>query len=174
MISFLQGLLAPYYLYIKAIHMLAMAVWLASTAVGYAFYLVPVFKAWRRNPRDPEIVALRNWVMERFDHGVIYEHLAFPTIIITGPLLWIAGGWDLSAGWFLLKLLIVISVFVPMEIADFWYSHFGGSKAHLRAQGDPQRYEQGMHRHWWFFLLTSAPVVVFGVLVLALAITKPF
>jgi len=174
MIALLQSILGPYYLFLKLIHLIAVTVWLWSTAVGYAFYLVPVFKAWRRNPEDLEIIALRDWVMERFDHGVIYEHIAFPMVVLTGPLLWITGGWDLAAGWFLLKLLIVISIFVPMEVCDYYLSHLGGNKQRLRESGDAQRYERGIHRHWWFLLITSAPIVVFGVLVMFLAVTKPF
>lgn len=174
MIAFLQGTLGPYYLYIKFIHLIAVTLWLWSTAVGYAYYLVPVFKAWRRNPGDTEVIALRDWVMERFDHGVIYEHLAFPIVLISGPLLWMVGGWSPASGWFLLKLLIVFSLFVPIEIADYYLSHFGGNKARLRASGDPERYERGIHRHWWFLLITSGPIIVFGVLVLYLATVKPF
>ena len=93
MISFLQEILGPYYFYVLFVHLIFVMIWMWSTAVGFAFYLVPVFKAWRRNPEDRQVLTLRNWVMERFDHGVIYEHIAFPMIMLTGPLLWIIGGW---------------------------------------------------------------------------------
>jgi uncharacterized membrane protein len=174
MTTFLQGVFGPYYLYIKLVHLIAVTVWLWTTAVGYAFYLVPVFKAWRRNPNDLEIIALRDWVMERFDHGVIYEHIAFPVVLLTGPMLWIAAGWSPAAGWFLLKLLIVISIFLPIEFCDYYLSHLGGNKQRLRTSGDPDKHERGIQRHWWFLLITSAPIVVFGVLVMFLAVTKPF
>lgn len=174
MIATLQTMLAPYYLYIKLVHLIAVTVWLWSTIVGYSYYLVPVFKAWRRNPQDPDIVALRNWAIERFDSGVIYEHIAFPVVILSGPLLWITGGWDLGAGWFLLKMLIIVGIFLPMEICDYYLSHFGGNKRALRESGDAARYERGIHIHWWFLILTTAPVSVFGILILFLAVTKPF
>jgi len=174
MIATLQGFLAPYYLYIKLVHLIAVTIWLWSTIVGYSYFLVPVFKAWRRNPRDPDIVALRNWAIERFDHGVIYEHVAFPVVILSGPLLWITGGWNLGTGWFLLKMLIIVGIFIPMEICDYYLSHFGGSKRALRESGDAARYERGIHIHWWFFMLTTAPVLVFGLLILFLAVIKPF
>ncbi len=174
MLAYLQGVLAPYYSYIKLVHLIATTVWLWSTAVGYAFYLVPVFKAWRRNPGDAGVVALRDWVMERFDHGVIYEHIAFPVVLITGPMLWLAGGWSTGAGWLLLKLLIVVSVFLPIEGFDYYLTQQGGNKARLRAAGDDASYERGVQRHWWFLLITSGPVIVFGVIVLFLATVKPF
>lgn len=172
MIEVLRQLVGPYYMYIKALHLLAISVWLWSTAVAYAFYLVPVFKAWRRNPQDRELVAMRDWVLERFDHGVIYEHLAFPVVLITGPLLYVLGGWDTGAGWLALKLLIVIGLFLPIEMLDYYLSHFGGNKRRVRMTGDAVAYETAVHRHWLFLLVSSPVVMIFGVLIVVLAVTK--
>ncbi len=174
MIASIQAILAPYYLYIKFVHVFFVMVWIWSTAVAYAFYLVPAFKAWRRNPDDPEIRELRNWTMERFDHGVIYEHIAFPIILITGPMLYVAAGFTTSVNWLLLKLLIVTGVFIPLEICDYHLSHFGGNKRRIRASTSGLRYEQAVHQHWWFLLISSPAVMIFSVLVLFLAISKPF
>ena len=174
MIHFLQETLGPYYAYIKFVHLFFVMIWMWSTAVGFAFYLVPVFKAWRRDPDDPQIIEIRNWVIERFDHGVSYEHVAFPIVIATGPLLWMIGGWTPDAGWLVLKLLIVIGVFVPIEIFDYYISHLGGNKKRLRKTGDDVAYESAIHRHWMFLLVTSPPVMVLGTAVILLAVTKPF
>jgi len=174
MIQFLQQTLGPYYFYIKFIHLFFVMIWMWSTAVGFAFYLVPVFKAWRRNPDDLQIIAMRDWAMERFDHGVSYEHVAFPIVLITGPLLLILGGWTLSSGWLVLKLLIVIGIFIPIEVFDYYISHLGGNKARLKKLGDPVAYERGVQRHWMFLLVSSPPVMVFGTMVVVLAVTKPF
>ena len=174
MLEFLQPVLAPYYSYIKFVHVVFAAMWVFSTAVGYAFYVLPVMKAWRRNPDDPEILVARDWVMERFDEGVIYEHVAFPIILITGPMLYIAGGWNTAAGWLDLKLLILIGLFIPIEIADYYLSHFGGNKSKIRATGDAVAYERAIHTHWWFFLITTPAVMIYGVLVIFLATAKPF
>jgi uncharacterized membrane protein len=149
-------------------------IWMWSTAVGFAFYLVPVFKAWRRNPDDPQIIALRDWAIERFDHGVSYEHIAFPIILLTGPLLLIVGGWNLDSGWLVLKLLIVIGIFIPVEAFDYYISHLGGNKARLRQLGNADNYELSVQRHWMFLLVSSPAVMVFGTMILVLAVTKPF
>jgi len=174
MITFLQNTLGPYYQYIKFIHLYFVMMWLWSATVGFMFYLLPVFKAWRRNPEDEGLRTMRNWVMDRFDHGVIYEHVAFPMILLTGPLLWIVGGWNPASGWFVMKLLIVFGVFLPVEIADYYLSHFGGNKKRLRKAGDEAAYERGIQRHWLFFVVTSPPVVVFGFMIVFLAVIKPF
>ena len=174
MIAFIQNTLGPFYIYIKFVHLVFVMIWLWSTAVGFAYYLVPVFKAWRRNPEDRQIIDLRNWAIERFDHGAIYEHIAFPMVIITGPLLWIIGGWTPASGWFLLKLLIVLGFFIPIEIADYHLSHFGGNKQRLRRSGDPVAYEKGIHKHWFYLVVISPPVMVFGIVVVYLAVVKPF
>lgn len=174
MYAALQSILAPWYLQLKFLHLLFVGVWMFSTSVAYVYYLLPVMKAWRRHPEDREILSLRNWVMERFDEGAIYEHVAFPMILITGPLLYIAGGWHTGVGWLNLKLLIVIGLFLPMEMFDYYLSHFGGNKRKIREAGGVLSYEQHIHWHWMFFLVSTPAVMVYGILVLFLAITKPF
>ncbi|MBL8628174.1 MAG: hypothetical protein JNM81_01000 [Rhodospirillaceae bacterium] len=169
-IDFLQ----PYYQHIRFVHLTAVMVWVWSTSVAYAYYLLPVFKAWRRNPDDQQIIELRNWVMERFDHGVIYEHIAFPIVIIAGIMLYIVGGHSTAENWLLLKLAIVIGVFIPIEITDYYLSHFGGNKHKLRKAGSAQDYERGIQLHWWFFLITTAVVMLGGTAVIFLAVVKPF
>jgi uncharacterized membrane protein len=169
----LQSFLGPYYLYIKAVHLLAMSAWLWSAASAYAFYLVPVFKAWRRNPDDPEVRALRDWAIERFDQGVTYEHIAFPVVLLTGALLYFTAGWSTASGWLALKLLIVAGIFLPIEVLDYHLSHLGGSKQRVRRSGDPEAYERAVHVHWLFLLLSSPVVMVFGLLIVFLAVTKP-
>ena len=170
----LQSLLAPWYLEIKFLHLLFVGVWMFSTSVAYVFYLLPVMKAWRRHPEDAEILTLRNWVMERFDEGAIYEHVAFPMMLLTGPLLYIAGGWHTGIDWLSLKLLIVLGLFLPMELFDYYLSHFGGNKHRIRLSGNAASYEEHIHMHWMFFLVSTPMVMIYGVLVLFLAITKPF
>jgi uncharacterized membrane protein len=174
MLESVRNFLAEHYLQLKFVHLLAVMVWVWSTSVAYAFYLVPVFKAWRRSSGDVEVIRLRNWVIERFDQGVIYEHIAFPVILITGPLLFWSGGFNSGVGWLMLKLLIVVGLFIPIELTDYYISHFGGAKKRFRDAGDWAGYERSVHRHWWFLLVTSPLVMVAGTFVLFLAITKPF
>jgi len=174
MITFLQNTLGPYYQYIKFVHLFFVMIWLWSTAVGFIHYLLPIFKAWRRNPDDEEIIVMRDWAMERFDHGVIYEHVSFPMILLTGPLLYIVGGWNPAAGWLVMKLMIIIGVYLPIECMDYYLSHFGGNKHRLRKRGDAGAYERSVNRHWMFFLVTSPPIVIFGIVVVFLAVAKPF
>lgn len=174
MLEAIRDFLAAHYLQLKFLHLTAVMVWVWSTSVAYAFYLVPVFKAWRRNPTDVEIIRLRNWVMERFDQGASYEHIALVVVLLTGPLLFWAGGFNAGVGWLMLKLLIVFGLFVPIELVDLHLAHFGGAKQRFRAAGDWEGYERALHRHWWFLLVTSPTVMISGVFVLYLAIAKPF
>lgn len=173
MIELIREIAAPYYVYIRAVHILAVMTWVWSTSVAYAFYLVPIFKAWRRNPNDRDVITIRNWAIERFDDGAVYEHIAFPLIMITGPLMYIAGGWNASVGWLMLKLLIVFGIFVPIEICDYYLSHGAGNKSKIRATGDMVAYETAVHRHWWFLLLTSPTVMIFAFGIVLLATIRP-
>ena len=116
---------------------------------------------------------MRNWAIERFDEGAVYEHIAFPVIMITGPLLYIIGGWNAGVGWLMLKLLIVFGIFLPIEIMDYHLSHGAGNKTKIRASGDMVAYEAAVHRHWWFLLLTSPTVMTFAFAIVLLATIKP-
>lgn len=169
--------LAPYYLYIKMIHVPAAFLWLFSVTMGYMHYLVPVMQAWRRNPTDSGLTLMRNWVFERFDAGVSVEHVAYPVLLVTGILLFIAGGWGPQSGWLMMKIAIVIVVTVPMEGIDYYISHLNGNKRYLRDQHDEpdwEVYEQALHRHWWFFLVTTPVIGLMVVSIMYLAFTKPF
>src|SRR3546814_1487405 len=70
----LRQWLSPWYLEIKFVHLAAVMAWLWSTSVAYVHYLLPAFHAWRRNPDDEGVIALRDWVMDRFDRGAVIEH----------------------------------------------------------------------------------------------------
>lgn len=173
-ISTLGQTLAPYYLYIKFFHVANVMAWALSTSHAFMFYLVPVFQQWRRHPSDPERIRMRNWAMERFDDGVIIEHVAFPLVLLSGLAMLATGGWTADSGWLVLKLCIVIALMIPIEICDYYLSHFGGNKAGLRQRGEHERYESMIQIHWLFFLITTPLVGIFVTLIVFLAIVKPF
>jgi uncharacterized membrane protein len=165
----------PWYLQVKFIHLLMVAMWSFSTAVAYRNYIVPTFRHWLRNPDNAEAIARRNECMERFDRGAQLEHFAFPVVLITGLLMvWLAGWPWHQVSWLSVKLGIILLVFLPMEVVDYYLSHFGGNKEKIRARGDSQRYETMTRYHWQFFRVTTPLVVVFVPLVFYLAVTKPF
>ena len=173
MIDFLQSFFGPYYQVFRFIHIVAVMIWLFSTSVAYSYYLVPIFKSWRRNPHDDPTREMRNWVMERFDHGAILEHVAFPVIMLTGPLLYVLSGYDTGDDWMAMKLLIVFGLFLPIEIFDYTISHFRGAKKNIRAGGDEEDYERYMALHWNFFVYITVPISMLGLFVVFLAVVKP-
>lgn len=173
MIESVQSVFAPYYLYIKFIHVFFVMIWAWSTAVAYGWFVKGAFLKWEKNPDDPEIIQKRNWAIEQFDRGVVMEHVAFPVILITGPLLWLVAGWNLENSWLLLKLVIVLFVFVPMEAVDYYLAHFGGNKYKLRMRGESEKYERAIRQHWLFLRVTTPVVMVFVPVVVFLAIVKP-
>lgn len=178
-IDVLAQWLSSHYLQIKLIHVAFATMWLWSTSVAYLNYLVPVLRAWQANPEDIDHIKKRNWAMERFDEGVILEHIAFPVVLISGlTLLWLSG-WGPQAYWLAMKLVIVVLVFLPIECFDYWLSHFGGNKAKIRKDTPNEdsfnspRYERAIHLHWWFLIVTTPIITVGGMTVLYLAIVKP-
>ncbi len=167
--------LQSHYLDIKFLHVISVAMWSFSTAVAYRDYIVPTFLAVEKYPDDKERLARRNWAMERFDKGAVLEHIAFPIVLITGALMFWTGGWSLASwSWFAAKMLIVAGIFLPIEIVDYYISHFGGNKEKIRLSGNMERYASMMQFHWLFFRITAVFIVLFIPLSYYLAITKPF
>jgi hypothetical protein len=160
-------------LYIKFIHVFFVMIWAWSTAVAYGWYVKGAFLKWEANPDDPEGIRRRNRAIEQFDRGVILEHIAFPIVIVSGPLLFVITGWGLDNPWLLLKLLVVVFIFVPMEIFDYYLSHFGGNKYKLRLRGESEKYERAVRRHWLFLKITTPLIMIFVPLVIFLSIVKP-
>lgn len=167
--------LGSWYPAIKAVHVLAAAVWSFSTFVAWVYYLKPALRRARRHPDDAVALARRDEFMERFDRGAAVEHVAFGVLVATaGLLLWI-GGFDLTRVSFVsFKLGLGIAIILPMEAVDIYLAHGGGNKARIRATGDRERYERAMQRHWIFFRITEPIVVVLIPTVFVLAIVKPF
>lgn len=164
--------LLPYYAEIKFLHVSAVMAWIWSTSVAYLHYLVPAFRAWRTHPDDPGVLAMRDWVIDRFDRGAIIEHTAFPIVITTGPLLFWLGAWSTNATWLTFKLLIVVGIFLPIEVFDYHLSHFAGNKRKALARGGEAERLRKLHQHWWFLLITTPTIIFFTLIVVFLAITK--
>jgi len=164
-----------WYPYIKALHVMSVALWAFSTAVAWAFYLKPVLQAARANPEDVQLRRRRDEFMKRFDAGASFEHVAFVLLVVTALLMLWVNQIDLGVFNFLtFKLLVGIVIIVPMEAIDVWLSHLGGSKAHLAKQGDDERYEQVMEWHWKFFRVTEPLVIVLVPAMFVIAVAKPF
>lgn len=170
--------LGPHYMQVKFVHLLFAMVWLWSTAVAYLTYIVPVVRRWFADPNNPELLVLRNEALERFDDGVVLEHIAFPVVLLTGLCLLLVGGWGPDSYWLVLKLGVVCLIFLPIEVYDYWLSHFGGNKKNIRRRegGDAMaspRYEQVMQYHLWFLVVTTPLIAIGGVSVVYLATVKP-
>lgn len=174
MTEILAGWFAPYYLQIKFVHLFFAAMWLMSTSVAYRFYLLPIFQDWQRDPENFDRARLRNWAMERFDDGATLEHVAFPMLLITGPMMMLAAGWNPEHGWFAMKMVLVLLVFIPIEVMDCYLAHFGLNKEKLRLAGQTGEYEDAIHLHWWFLVISSPIVIISIPYAIYLVVVKPY
>jgi hypothetical protein len=171
----IRALLAPYYLYVKAFHVISAALWSFSTAVAWVFYLKPALRRAARAPEDREARARRDLYLELFDRGAIVEHVALAVLVVTAlMMIWLA---NVELGRFSFvtaKLWIGVLVIVPMEAVDIYLSHLGGNKARIRRSGDVARYERMVRHHTTFLHVTEPIVVVLVPLLFVLAVAKPF
>lgn len=173
MLDTIHAALVPWYLELKFVHLFFVMIWAWSTSVAYSYYVKGAFLAWERNPDDPVAIQRRNFAIDQFDKGAILEHVAFPVILVTGPLLYWLGPWNLDFTWLVIKLAVVVLVFVPMEICDYWLAHFGGNKARLRRRGLMQQHERAIRLHWQFLKVSTPLIVIFMPLAVYLAVVKP-
>ncbi|MCL4683416.1 hypothetical protein KJ059_01550 [Myxococcota bacterium] len=171
----LRAAIAPFYLHIKFVHVLAAAIWSFSTSVAWAWYLKPILRSARRHPEDASRRARRDDFMDRFDRGASLEHYAFVLLVLTaGLMLWVLQV-DLARWSFLTaKAWIGVLIILPMEAFDIYLSHLGGNKARVRASDTAERLEQAMDWHWRFLRITEPIVMILVPTMFFLAITKPF
>ena len=59
---------------------------------------------------------------------MVLEHIAFPVALIIGLLMFVMAGWTTDNSWMLVKLVIVVGFFIPLEVLDVWISHVLGPK----------------------------------------------
>lgn len=171
----LQSALAPFYLYIKAIHVISAALWSFSTAVAWVMYLKPALVAAGRSPEDAQAVRRRDEFMERFDTGASIEHVALVIMAVTGlAMIWIREVNLFHWSFIPFKFWIGVIVILPMEVVDIWLSHMGGNKHRLRKAGDRDRYDQVMGWHMLFLRVTEPLVVVLIPTMFIIAVAKPF
>jgi len=46
------------------------------------------------------------------------------------------------------------------HIADFHLAHFGGNKERLHHSSNGEAYENAIHTHWWFLIITTPIIIV--------------
>jgi hypothetical protein len=171
----IRAALAPWYPYVKALHVMAAAVWAFSTAVAWVFYLKPALRRAALQPDDREACARRDHYLELFDRGAIVEHVALAVLVVTAlTMLWLARVELLRWSFVTAKLWIGVFVIAPMEAIDIYLSHLGGNKAGIRRTGDLARYERMVRHHTTFLRVTEPIVVVIVPLLFVLAVAKPF
>ena len=165
--------LAPYYLYIKFFHLFFVMMWAMSALGAYLCYLRPTIYAVQADPSDKKMEERLVWCYEQFDKTVVFEHFAFPIVLITGVMMYFTAGWSLGNHWMLIKLLIVVLVSVPLEIADYYIAHVWGPRVSKARQMDPEGWNEMRATHWKF-LRRTAPIIRYTVpIVIFMAVAKP-
>ena len=94
-------------------------------------------------------------------------------LLITGLLMFLMAGWTTDSSWMLVKLVIVIGFFVPLELLDVWISHVLGPRISKNRENDVNGWNKGRALHWRFLKTVSPWVAVSIPLVIFLAVVKP-
>jgi len=165
----------PYFLAIKAVHVLAASLWGFSTAVAYLYFVKPAFRRVDRRPDDPGVRAIRDRSMEAFDRGAAIEHWALLVLIVTAVLLLWLGRVDLTR-WNSVTAMVWVGVLVilPLEGLDIYLAHLGGNKERIRLSGDMERYERMLALHRTFLRASEPVIMILVPAMFFIAIAKPF
>ena len=144
------------------------------SAVGaYVYYFRTTLFAAKKDPHNMELQRRLIWAYEQFDKTVVLEHIAFPVVLITGLLMFFMAGWSIDSQWLLIKLVIVIGFFIPLEILDVWISHVLGPRISKHRESDVDGWNQGRALHWKFLKIVSPWVGITIPLVIFLTVVKP-
>lgn len=172
--DWLRELFAEWYIYIKFIHIFFAFLWGLSAPAAFIFYCRTTRAEMQRDPANQEIRRRYIWAMDQFDKVVVLEHIAWPMLLITGPMLYYAGGWGLDSWWLTVKLAIILFFYFPVEIYDVWIAHHHAPPIAARAAQEPKAYDEMRELHWRFIQRVTWGVRLTVPLMYFLAIVKPF
>ena len=128
--------LMVYYPYIKFIHLFSMMIWGMSAVGAYVYYFLSTLFEVKKDPQNIELQRRLIWVYEQFDKTVVLEHIVFSLALITGLLMFVMAGWTTDNSWMLVKLVIVVGFFIPLEVLDVWISHVLGPRILKNRESD--------------------------------------
>jgi len=162
-----------YFPYIKFVHVFFAFLWGLSVPPAYSVFVKNAIRAARANPGDEELQRREYWAWDQLDKLIVVEHIAWPVLIITGPILFLGSGWQLTDTWLMLKLLIIVIVYVPLEAHDIWFTHVYAARAEANKEADPEGYRIARERQLAYFRFISLTVRVTIPVLYFLAIVKP-
>jgi hypothetical protein len=111
-----------------------------------------------------------------FIQMLIIEHIAFISLLVSGVGM-AAGVFGFDQAWLQWKLLIILVIIIPLEIADIWYGNIKLPQifSQLNAQGYDQAASTNLHAYHTY--VTRAAIAAIPASILAimwLVIAKPY
>ncbi len=159
--------------YIKFVHVVCAFLWGVTVPPAYSVYVKRALAEAQRAPDDRLARERVLWAWDRLDGLVALEHIMWPIVLITGPLLVLGTGWAVTDTWLALKLAIVVFVFIPIEVFDVWFAHFYGAGVESRRDTEPAGVVEMREKQRRFYVFISPIVRLSMVAVFFLAIVKP-
>ncbi len=153
---------------LKILHIGALIFWLGPS-LGAWFMLMAL------RQREGEFTPATHLAYKVFIQMLILEHVAFVCLLASGIAM-AALVFGFAQPWLQWKLLIILLVIIPLEIADIWYGNIKLPQifAQLNAQGYDKLSSARLHIYHEY--VTRAAIVAIPVSVLAimwLVIAKP-
>ncbi len=165
--------IASNFLYIKFIHVFFAFLWGMAVPPAFAVYVARAMKDSNADPENGELERRMWWSWDQIDKLIILEHIAWPILLITGPMMFLASGWSLTDPWIVMKLSLIIVIYIPLEAYDIWFSHYYAARAEARKLEDPEGYKKMRADQLKFFKIVSPTIRITLPMIWFLAIVKP-
>ncbi len=143
------------------------------------FWLGPSLGAWcmlmALRQREGEFTSATHLGYKVFIQMLILEHIAFVCLLASGIAM-AALLFGFAQPWLQWKLLIILLVIIPLEIADIWYGNIKLPQifAQLNAQGYDKLSSARLHIYHVYVTRTAIAVIPVSVLaIMWLVIAKP-
>lgn len=169
----LTAFVAANFYYVKFVHVIFAFLWGLAVPPAFTIYVRRAMNDYNADPTNAELERRMWWAWDQADKLIVLEHIAWPVLLITGPLLFLASGWTLSHPWIILKLSIIIIIYIPLEAYDIWFSHYYSAYAEARKNENPEGYKKMRADQVRFFRIVSPIVRTTIPLLWFLAIVKP-
>jgi uncharacterized membrane protein len=153
---------------LKLIHISALIFWLGPS-LGAWFVLLAMRK------QQGEFTTATHLAYRIFIKMLILEHIAFVVLLATGISM-IACLYDHPASWLQWKLLIVVVVIIPLEIADIWYGNIKLPQifSHFNEAGYDAQQIKTLHIYHQYVTRAAIAIIPISVLtIMWLVIAKP-
>lgn len=153
---------------LKLVHIGALIFWLGPSLGGWLILLSSRKQLGEHSPAT-------HLAYRIFIRLLIVEHLAFLVLLATGTGM-VALAYNLHTPWLQWKILLILAVILPLEIADIWYGNIKLPRIFVQQNSAGYNIQDARTLHIYHRYITTAAILIIPLcvtLIMWLVIAKP-